>query len=117
MDPFSWVRPRTTACATAGAAIGTTEGTTDLGSYRLGPVMPIANTTATTIAIIAITTYPYYRYFWDFHEHRVVPLPSDARSCPSPLAGEAPEPSDHPLVAVALGRRDARGLRDCSCHL
>ena len=63
--------------------------------------MPIANTTATTIAIIAITTHHYY--FWDFHEHRVVPLPGDARSCPSLLAGEVPEPSDHPLVAVAFG--------------
>ena len=77
--------------------------------------MPIADTTATTIAIIAITTYHYY--FWDVHENRVVPLPSDARSCPSPLAGEVPEPSDHPLVAVAPRRRDAKGLMDCSCHL
>ena len=47
---------KSTACATAGAAIGTTEGTTDLGSNRLGPVMPSANTTATTIAIIASPT-------------------------------------------------------------
>ena len=100
----------TTACATAGAAIGTTEGTTDLGSYRLGPVMPIANATATTIGIIASTTATSR----DFHEHRVVPLPSDARSCPGLLAGKVPEPSGHPRVAVALRRRDARGLTDCS---